>query len=121
MQHFVSFSSKPKATNVFPKHILKSKSCDKSIKARKKLFCHLVIKNYLCKVLCKFLITIESMWRWKIKERAPELNLLYCSRTVRSSHWRCSIKKVNIAEFLRLSILKNICEWLRFDCFNGSL
>ena len=28
---------------------------------------------------------------------------------------------MNIAKFLRLPILKNICEPLFFDCFNGSL
>ena len=28
---------------------------------------------------------------------------------------------VNIAKSLRLIILKNICEWLLFNCFNGSL
>ena len=33
----VSFWSKLKATNVFPKHILKSKGCDQSIQASKKL------------------------------------------------------------------------------------
>ena len=43
----VSFSSKSKAINVFSKHILKSKACDKSIQARKKLFCHVIVKNYL--------------------------------------------------------------------------
>ena len=90
-----------------------------------------------------FLIKTESTWRCKIKEQTPQLTLLYCGRTVRSSHQRCSIKKVvlkkipvleslfekvaglkvcnfikkrpqhrwfpvNIAKFLRLSILKNI-------------
>ena len=35
----VSFSSKSKVTNVFPKHSLKSKARDQSIQARKKLFC----------------------------------------------------------------------------------
>ena len=34
----VSFSSKSKAINVFPKHILKSKASDQLIQARKKLF-----------------------------------------------------------------------------------
>ena len=33
------------------------------------------------------MIKIESTWR-------RELTLLYCDRTVRSSHWRCSIEKV---------------------------
>ena len=88
----VSFSSKSKAT-VFPKHILKSKAHDKSIQVRKKLFCHVIVKNYLCNVLCKFLIKIESTWRREIKEQAPQLTLLYCGRTVRSSHRRCSQKK----------------------------
>ena len=36
---------------------------------------------------------IESMWRCKIKEQTPQLTLLYCCRTVRSSHWKYSIKK----------------------------
>ena len=57
----VSFSSKSKATNVFPKHISKSKARDQSIQARKKLFCHVIVKNYLCNVLCKFLIRIERI------------------------------------------------------------
>ena len=89
-------------------------------------------------------------------------NFTVLSRTVRSSHRRCSIKKLflkilqnpqkthvleslfkrvaalkacnfiktrllhrcfpmNIAKFLRLPILKNFCERLLFDCFNGSL
>ena len=48
----VSFSSKSKAANLFPKHILKSKPHEKSIHIRKKLFYHEVLKNYLCNVLC---------------------------------------------------------------------
>ena len=39
------------------------------------------------KVQLKFLIKIETTWR-------RELTLLYCDRTVRSSHRRCSIEKV---------------------------
>ena len=35
----VNFSSKLKATNVFPKHILKLKARDKLFQARKTLFC----------------------------------------------------------------------------------
>ena len=31
-------------------NILKSKACDQSIQARKKLFCQMIVKNYLCKV-----------------------------------------------------------------------
>ena len=90
----VSFSSKSKAINVFPKHILKLKARDQSIQARKKLFCHVIVKNYLCNVSWKFLIKIESTWRRKIKEQAPQLSLLYRGRTVRSSHRRCCIRKL---------------------------
>ena len=41
-------------SNVFPKHILKSKACDKIIQARKTLFCHVIVKNYSCNVFRKF-------------------------------------------------------------------
>ena len=41
------FSSKSNGTNVFPKHILNSKTIDQSIQARKKLFCHVLVRNYL--------------------------------------------------------------------------
>ena len=50
----VSFSLKSKATNVFPKHILKSEARDQSTQARKKLFSHMIVNNYLCNILCKF-------------------------------------------------------------------
>ena len=89
----VSFSSKSKAINVFPKHILKSKARDQSTQASKKLFCHVIVKNYLCNVSWKFLIKIENTCRRKIKEQAPQLTLLYRARTVRSSHRRCCIRK----------------------------
>ena len=135
---------------MFFKNILKSKAGDESIQARKELYCHITVKNYLCNVLWKFLIKIESMWRHKIEEQAPQLTFLYCGRTVRSSTRdvlekpvlknfaistgntfvgvyflkiaglkACNfIRKkpqqscfpVNIAKFLRLSILKNICN-----------
>ena len=81
-------------TNVFPKNILKSKARDQSIQARKKLFCHVIVKNYLCNVLCKFFIKIESTWRREIKEQTPQLILLYRGRTIRSSHRRCSIREL---------------------------
>ena len=90
----VSFSSKSKAINVFPKHILKLKARDQSIQARKKLFCHVIVKNYLCNVSWKFLIKIESTWRREIKEQAIQLTLRYRGRTVRSSHRRCCIRKL---------------------------
>ena len=41
-------------SNVFPKHILKSKVRDILIQARKTLFCHVIVKNYLCNVFRKF-------------------------------------------------------------------
>ena len=87
----VSFSSKPKAINVFPKHILKLKARDQSIQTKKKLFCHVIVKKYLSNVPCKFLIKIESTWR---REQALQLTLLYHGRTVRSSHWRCCVRKL---------------------------
>ena len=90
----VSFSSKSKATNIFPKHLLRSKARDQSIQARKKLFFQVVVKNYLRNVLREFLIKIESTWRREIKEQTPQLTLLYYGRTVRSSHWSCSIRKL---------------------------
>ena len=33
---------------MFLENILKSKACDQSIQERKKLFCHMIVKNYLC-------------------------------------------------------------------------
>ena len=101
------------------------------------------------KVLCKFLIKVESTCRREIKEQTLQLTSLYCGRTVKSSRRNCSVKKlflqisqypqetpmleslfkiqqhncfpVDIAKFLRLPILKNICEQLLLDCFNGPL
>ena len=73
----VSFLSKSEAINVFPKHILKSKARDQSIQARKKLFCHVILKNNLCNVSSKFLIKIESTWWREIKEQTSQLTFLY--------------------------------------------
>ena len=95
----VSFSSKSKSTNVFPKRFLKSKARDKSIQARNELLCHMTVKNYLRNVLCKFLIKLESKWRREIKEQTHQLILLYCGRTVRSSHLRFCVEKL----FLKIS------------------
>ena len=100
----VSFWSKSKATDVFPKNILKSKARDKSIQARKKWYCHVTVKNYFCYVLWKFLIKIESTWRREIKEQAPQLTLFYCGRTARSSHRRWSIKKAVLKNFKGLQL-----------------
>ena len=132
-----------------------------SNQARKKLICHVLVKNCFSNVSQKFLIKIKSMRRSKIKEEAPKLALLYCARTLGSSYHRCirklflnivqypqkiplleSIFKkfadlqtcnfiktrsqhrcfpVNIANFLILPILKNICKLLLCNFFNGSL
>ena len=79
---------------MFFQNILKSKPCDQSIQARKKLFYHMIVKNYLCSnVSWKFLINIESTWRHEIKEQAPQLTLLYCGRTVISSYQRCCTRR----------------------------
>ena len=88
----VSFSSNSKT--MFLQNILKSKARDQSIQAMKKLFCHVIVKNYLCNVSWKFLIKIESTWRREIKEQTLRLTLLYCGRTIRSSHRRCFIRKL---------------------------
>ena len=66
----VSFSSKSKATNVSPKH---------TNVFSKKLSCHVIVNNYLCNVLCKFLIKTESTQRRKIEEQTPQLTLLTCT------------------------------------------
>ena len=73
-------SLKSKAAYVFPKHILKFKASDQSKQVRKKLFCHMIINNYLYNVLCKFLIKGESTWRHEIKAKTLLLTLLYCVR-----------------------------------------
>ena len=91
---WLSFSSKSEAINVFPKHILKSKAGDQSNHARKKLFCHVIVKNYLSNVSLNFLNKIASTWRREIKQQAPQLTLLYRDRTVRSSHWWYCIRKL---------------------------
>ena len=90
------FSSKSKAINVF--HILKSKLHDHSIQARKKLFCLVIVKIIWAMFHESFLFKIESMWRCKIKEQAPQLTLLYLGMTIRSSHQRCCIRK----QFLKI-------------------
>ena len=71
----VSFSSKSKAINVFPKHILKSKARDLSIQARKS--CHVIVKNYLCNVSWKFWSKSKTCGGTKSKNRHPRW--LYCT------------------------------------------
>ena len=68
--------------------------CTWSINSSKKLFFQMILYNYLYNSLCKFFIKIKSMWRHEIKEQTPKLTLLYYSRTVRSSYWRFSVKKL---------------------------
>ena len=65
----INFSLKLKATNVSPKKILKSNTLDKIIQARKKLFYHVIVENYFCNVLRKFLIKFESTWRREINKK----------------------------------------------------
>ena len=78
---------------------MKSKAHDQLIQARKKLFCRVIVKNYLCNVLCKFLIQMEVRGGAKSKKRHPSWILLHCGRTVRNSHRRYSIKKVVLTNF----------------------
>ena len=80
-------------------NILKSKAHDKSIQARKQLFCHVILKNYFCNVLCKFLIKFQSTRRREVKEQTPQLTLLYCGRVARSSRRSFSIKKAVLKNF----------------------
>ena len=157
----VSFVSTSKAINVFPKDILNSKTRDQSIQASKKLFCHVMVKNYLCNVSQKFLIKIKSTWTRKIPDNPADFTvpwkdcqkhppevlhkkqlflkiLQYPQETSVSVQQKCCrnvadlqtcnfIKKrpqhrcfpVNIAKFLILPILKNICKRLFCNFFNG--
>ena len=102
-----SFSSKSKATNIFPKkHFRKLKARDQSKQARKKLFCHVIINNYLCNIFCKFLIKVGSTWRRKIKGQTPLLTLLYCGRTVA---WKSSVTSeiyIDVSNFYCFICLK---------------
>ena len=60
----------------------------------KKVFCHVMVKNYLCNVSWRFLIKIETTWSREIKEQTLQLTLLYDGRTVRSSHRRFCTRKL---------------------------
>ena len=105
----VSFSSKSKAVNVFPKHILKSKVRDQSIQASKKLFYHVLVKNYLCNVSWKLLIKIESTWRRETKEQVPQL--IYCTvKGLSEANWE--IKKAILKKFAIST--GNICAGVYF-------
>ena len=90
----VIFSSKS-----VTKHILISQACDQSIQTRKKLFCHVIVNNYLCNVSCEFLYqNRKQLEAWNQRTNTPA-DFIYCGTTFRSSHWRCSIKKL----FLKIS------------------
>ena len=87
----VSFSSKSKAINVFPKHSeIKSTLPIKS--SKEEIVLPRDSKELFEQRLVKVLIKIESTLRCEIKEQAPQM--LYRGRTVRSSHRRCGIRKL---------------------------
>ena len=101
--------------------------------ARKKLFCIVIVKNYLCNISHEFFYQTRKQveaWNQRTNNTA---DFTYCGTTVRSSHRRCSIKKMflkfhNIHRkhlywslFLILPILKNILKRLLFNFCNGWL
>ena len=63
--------------NVFSKHILKSKAHDQSIQAKKKLFCHVILKKYLCNV--SWNIWSKSKARGGVKSKNRHPSWLYCT------------------------------------------
>ena len=73
----VSFPSKSEATTVFPKHILKSKARDQSIQARKKVFCHVIVKNIYATFRVSFWPKSKARGGSKLKDRHP--SWLYCT------------------------------------------
>ena len=93
----VSFSSKPKPTNVFAKHI--RKHVINQFKQRRNCFVTRSKELFVQRFVCKFLIKFESTSRREIKGQTLQLTLLYCGRTVRSSHRRFSIKKAVLKNF----------------------
>ena len=67
----VSIPSKSKPTNIFSKHseIRSTWSINSS---KEEIFCHVIVKNYLCKVLCKsFLPKLSARGGAKSKNRRP--------------------------------------------------
>ena len=73
---WVSFSLKSKGT-AFP--ILKLKACDQSKQPRKKLFCDMIIKYYLCNDLCKLLIKSKACGGTNSK------NIYHCQRRMQTN------------------------------------
>ena len=71
----------------------------------------------MCNILCKFLIKIESTWRRRITKQTPQLTLLCCGRTVRSSHRRCSMKSAVLQNFA--ISLENFCVGVFFEKVAG--
>ena len=59
---------------------------------RKRLFCHVIVKNYLCNALCQKVFD-QNRKNAEVRNQRTKLQLtfLYCGRTVRSSHRRFSI------------------------------
>ena len=129
-----------------PKDILKSKVRDQSIKATKKLFYHVIIKNYLYNVSWRFLIKTNARRGVKSKNRHP--SWLYCtvigpSEAATGGGVFCNIYRkhpcwslyfktlqtLRPATLLKrdpntgvfLTSLKNICKRQLFSFFNGSL
>ena len=82
VQHFVQVFHQYQKELIFFQNIFKLEARDLSIQGRKKLFCHVIIKDYLRNLLCNFLIKVGSTWKCKIKEQTPLLTLLYSGRTV---------------------------------------
>ena len=71
-----SFHQNWKQLIFFPKHILKSIAHDQSIQTREGFFCCVIVNNYLCNVLCTFLIKMKAGGGAKLKKRHP--SWLYC-------------------------------------------
>ena len=120
----VCFSSKLKATNVFPKlwklFVFLNENYRKHVFIQFK-FCRVIVKYYFCNVSYKFLIKIENRWRCEIKEHTPQLTLLYCGITVTRSHWSCYIKKAILKTFAiftaKASVLGSIFSKKTFSTF----
>ena len=120
--------------NILCKILIKFEStwkCKKNKKKNKKknsqpswLYCtvvglseHQAMEVFLKKAAVKnFTISTEITWVWPsfLKSTMSEGNFIK-----KTPQHMCFL--VNIVKFLRLLILKNICEWLLFDCFNGSM
>ena len=92
----VSFSSKSKAKNVFPKG-------DQSIQARKKLFYH--VQRFV-KVFDQTRRHVE-VWNQRTGIPAKFIALLYRGRTVRSSHRSCCVRKLFL-KILQTPVLESM-------------